>query len=76
MRRNVLFAWAVAVWFPFVGNAQENADLIVNEIQVENIDQFVDPSWNFGGWVELYNPSSKPYRLRGCWVSDDVENLK
>lgn len=76
MRRNVLFAWTVAVWFPFGGNAQENADLIVNEIQVENIDQFVDPSWNFGGWVELYNPSSKPYRLRGCWVSDDVENLK
>ncbi len=57
-------------------HAQESGMLVVNEIQVANIDQYVDPSWNYGGWVELYNPSSKPFRLRDCWVSDDPNNLK
>ncbi len=28
----------------------------INEIQVANIDQFLDGSFNYGGWIELYNP--------------------
>lgn len=51
-------------------------DLVINEIQVVNIDQFVDPSWNYGAWVEIYNPTNLPYQLRGCWISDDPMNLK
>ena len=50
--------------------------LIINEIQAANIDQFTDPSWNYGGWIELYNSSEIPYNLQGCWVSDDDQNLK
>ena len=51
-------------------------NIIVNEIQSANIDQFVDPSWNYGGWIELYNPGSLGVTLTGCWVSDDPQNLK
>ncbi len=51
-------------------------DLIVNEIQSANIDQFLDPSWNYGGWVELYNAGSSSITLKGYWVSDDPTNLK
>lgn len=29
----------------------------INEVQVANIDQFIDPSFNYGGWIELYNPT-------------------
>ena len=50
--------------------------VIINEIQTANIDQYVDPSWNYGGWVELYNPHATPFRLRGYWISDDPNNLK
>lgn len=39
--------------------------LLINEIQVANIDQFIDPSYNYGGWVELYNPTSKALDLNG-----------
>jgi hypothetical protein len=56
--------------------AQNMKELVINEIQVANIDQFVDPSFNYGGWIELYNPSSTPLELYGCWVSDDIGNLK
>ena len=49
--------------------------LIINEIQSSNVDMFVDPSFNYGAWVELYNPTDAPVSLRGIYVSDDPDNL-
>lgn len=49
--------------------------LIINEIQVANIDMFVDPSFNYGGWVELYNPTDKAVSLNGLYISDDADML-
>ena len=49
--------------------------LIINEIQVANIDMYVDPSFNYGAWVELYNPTSKAVSLNGLYISDDASNL-
>lgn len=51
-------------------------NLIINEIQSANIDCFMDPSWNYGGWVELYNPSDRAVNIAGFWISDDASNLK
>ena len=36
---------------------------------------FVDPSFNYGGWVELYNPTNKSVSLNNLYVSDDATNL-
>ncbi len=49
--------------------------LIVNEIQSANIDMYVDPSFNYGAWVELYNPTDKAVSLNGLYISDDATNL-
>ena len=56
-------------------NSAALADVKITEIQSANIDQTVDPSWNYGSWVELYNPSTLGVPLTGCWVSDDPDNL-
>ena len=50
-------------------------NIIINEIQTANIDMFVDPSFNYGGWVELYNPTDKAVSLNFLYVSDDAANL-
>lgn len=50
--------------------------LIINEIQSANIDQFMDPSWNFGGWIELYNASDHAINISDFWISDDADHLK
>lgn len=50
--------------------------LSINEIQSSNIDMYVDPSFNYGGWIELYNPTDKPVSLYGLYVSDDINDLK
>ena len=48
--------------------------IVINEIQVANIDQYLDPSFNFGGWVELYNPTGKSASLDGIVVTDNRGN--
>lgn len=50
--------------------------VIINEIQQSNLDMFLDPSFNFGGWVELYNSTDNAVVLDGLYISDDPANLK
>jgi len=51
-------------------------DLVINEIQVANIDQFIDPSFNYGGWIELYNPTDTTLFLTRMYISDDPNDPK
>lgn len=48
--------------------------LVINEIQVANIDMFIDRSFNYGGWIELYNPTNHSVILSGLYISDDAAN--
>ena len=52
------------------------ASLIASEVNVANIDQTIDYSWNYGGWIELYNKSDKRISLRYLYISDDAADLK
>ena len=51
--------------------AEKNGSLCINEVMVSNLDQYVDPSWNYGAWVEMYNGTEDDVQLRGYWLSDD-----
>ncbi len=46
------------------------SELLINELQAMNIDQYMDPSWNYGGWMEIYNPTENFIDLKGCSVSN------
>ena len=59
-----------------VDNKVTAGSILINEIQAANIDMFVDPSFNYGGWVELYNTTDLPLNLNYFYVSDDATNLK
>lgn len=48
--------------------------LVINEIQPANIDLFIDPSKNYGGWIELYNPTNQAISLSNCYVTDEEAN--
>ena len=39
--------------------------LYINEVQVANVDVYVDPSFNYGGWIELYNADDEAVSLAG-----------
>lgn len=48
--------------------------LVINEVQVANVDQYVDPSFNYGGWIELYNPTDASIDLADLFVTDDASD--
>ena len=78
MKRKIsLVALAVLSCFQVV-NAQSTSttNLVVNEIMARNIDMMLDPSYNYGGWIELYNPTSSAISLNGMYISWDKNNLK
>ncbi|MDO4823472.1 MAG: lamin tail domain-containing protein [Bacteroidales bacterium] len=52
------------------------SSLIINEIMPANLDLFVDPSWNYGGYIEIYNPTSSTAAIGGYYLSDDESNLR
>lgn len=55
--------------------AQVGESVIFTEVCVANIDQTIDFSNNYGGWVELYNSSEENVSLNDWYVSDDYSNL-
>lgn len=57
-------------------NVADASSLVINEIQSANVDMFIDPSFNYGGWVELYNPTDKAVGINRFYVSDDANDLK
>ena len=63
---------------PFNALAQETTDtmLVINEIQAANLDQYLDNANCYGGWIELYNPSSTTISLKGMYLSDGVNELR
>ena len=66
------------LWFPVSVWAQAPADvpLVFNEVQAANLDQYLDNANCYGGWVELYNPSSEEIALKGMYLSDGVNELR
>lgn len=60
-------------------HANENStssDIVINEVMVSNVDEWISPSWNFDGWIELYNPTSSAIDVGGLFFSNDIQNLK
>ena len=57
------------------GSTSESA-LVINEIMTANIDMFMDPSLNYGSWIELYNTSDEDINISGWYLSNDSTNNK
>ncbi len=51
-------------------------DLVVNEVMAANVDQYLSPSWNFDGWVELYNTTDHTVSLGGLYFTDDLTDKR
>ena len=45
--------------------------LVINEIMPANVDMFIDPSFNYGSWIELYNSGDTAIDISGWFLSND-----
>lgn len=51
-----------------------SAQVVINEISVSNLNQYVDNHSDYGDWIELYNTDSSMVNLTGYYLSDDSLN--
>lgn len=75
MRKNLIALFSLISLSAGSVSAQSSS-IIINEICPSNIDQWVDPSFNYGGWVELYNPTSSAISITGWYLSDNKDKLQ
>ena len=50
--------------------------LFINEVQVANIDQYLDGANCYGSWIELYNPTEEAIPLKNMYLSDGVNEYR
>ena len=50
-------------------NAQNAGRLHINEVMVANVDRYLDTSWNYGSWVEIYNSSDNEINLKRYYIN-------
>lgn len=51
-----------------------HADIYINEIMSANVSYKLDPTWNFGGWIELYNDGESTVSLWTWRLVDEAGN--
>lgn len=72
---NIIICLSIAVpCLPQITNG--SSSFVINEIQTANIDQYIDYSNNYGGWIEIYNPTSSAITLDNYYISNDANNLR
>ena len=57
------------------GRAQTANRLHINEVMVANVDRFLDTSWNYGSWVEIYNSSDSEINLKRYYINTSDTKL-
>lgn len=48
----------------------------INEVLVDNKTNYQDGYGNHSAWIELFNPTAASVNLGGCYLTDDLNNLK
>lgn len=68
-RLNILISFILLFTsFPYT-----NAQVVINEISICNVNQEIDPNYDYSGWIELYNTSDAEINIRNLYFSDDIE---
>jgi Na+-transporting methylmalonyl-CoA/oxaloacetate decarboxylase gamma subunit len=62
--------------FVMTAKAQRTTSVRINEVLVENEDNFVDDYGKRHPWIEFYNNSAGTVDLKGCFITNDKSNPK
>jgi len=76
MRKNIIALLALLSTATLLSQETTDTTLVINEIQVANLDQYLDNANCYGGWIELYNPASKAVLLSSMHISDGVNDFR
>ena len=74
LHKLLLLAIAAIPYSNIKADSPKGPALVINEIMTANIDVFMDPSMNYGSWIELYNPDTVDIDISGWYLSNDSTN--
>lgn len=74
LKKLLLLATAVVPISDIKADSTPETALVINEIMPANIDMFLDPSMNYGSWIEIYNTSAQDIDLAGYYLSDTISD--
>ncbi len=74
MKTKGMFLAMVLLVCSLAASGQSASSIRLNEVLVINVDNFVDDYGSRSGWIELFNNSPGTIDLKGCYLTNDVNN--
>jgi len=75
MKNKLTMLFLFALILNFGVNAQRATSMKINEVLVINEENYLDDYGKRSGWIELYNSSAGTVDIKGCYITDDKNNL-
>ncbi len=71
MKRNILLLLVAIAVGSLTLSAQGRRSLRINEVMVQNENDYVDDYGQRGAWIELFNSSFAPLQISSIFITDD-----
>ncbi|WP_298889430.1 OadG family transporter subunit [uncultured Porphyromonas sp.] len=76
LQRLLLLSTIATLWASLPLSAQSVTAARINEVMIDNVDNYIDSYGKRSPWIEIYNSSAGSIDLAGCFLTDDPQNLK
>ena len=76
LQRLLLLSTIAILWASYPLSAQSITSARINEVMIDNVDNYIDSYGKRSPWIEIYNSSAGTIDLAGCFLTDDPQNLK
>ena len=75
--RRLLLLYTIAILCSSLPlSAQSITAARINEVMIDNVDNYIDSYGKRSPWIEVYNSSAGTIDLAGCFLTDDPQDLK
>lgn len=76
LQRLLLLSTIAVLWSLLPLSAQSITAARINEVMIDNVDNYIDNYGKRSPWIEIYNSSAGTIDLAGCFLTDDPQDLK
>ena len=76
LQRLLLLSTIATLWASLPLSAQSVTAARINEVMIDNVDNYIDSYGKRSPWIEIYNSSAGSINLAGCFLTDDPQDLK
>ena len=76
LQRLLILSTIAILWSSYQLSAQSITAARINEVMIDNVDNYIDSYGKRSPWIEIYNSSAGTIDLAGCFLTNDPQDLK